>query len=463
MLEPANGSLIRSMGPMTLRARMSDLDGVVESVRFYEGTNFLGLGIPSGSNEFALTWTPGRTGNFSLYASAIDNGGSTGITATVLISVATNPPVFSVIELETSQTNTSFDPWAINSQRVVVGSITNSAARWSQWQTEVFDVFGKSAVARAISDNGTIVGEFVQAHNQQYDTYQPFCYSPDRGVLQLPELTYGYANVISRAGIVGFAATNSSATSFLGYQFDGTNYAFFNGGGLSCYANDINDDGVIVGSLLLPPGDAHPFIYRAGEMTLLSGGAGSGANAINRHGQVVGTTGGEAFLYEHGTMTYMGTLGTVHSALDINDDGKAVGYYYPYGTVNSPSAFLFSDGVMIDLNQLIPINSGWSLQTARSINNGNWIIGKGSRAGRGSQGFLLVPGPIMNLTNATATALEGRAYFVEGTAVFERSTDLINWTPLATNTSSVAEAPFSLAFDLTERAAFFRVVQTFPP
>src|SRR6266699_5080547 len=237
MLEPANGSLIRSMGPMTLRARMSDLDGVVESVRFYEGTNFLGLGIPSGSNVFALTWTPGRKGNFSLYASAIDNGGSTGITATVLISVATNPPVFSVIELETSQTNTSFDPWAINSHRVVVESITKSAARWSQWQTEVFDVFGKSAVARAISDNGTIVGEFVQAHNQQYDTYQPFCYSPDRGVLQLPELTYGYANAISRAGIVGFAATNSSATSFLGYQFDGTNYAFFNGGGLSCYAN----------------------------------------------------------------------------------------------------------------------------------------------------------------------------------------------------------------------------------
>src|SRR3989442_13598052 len=92
MLQPANGSLIRSIGPMTLRARMRDRDGVVESVRFYVGTNLLGIGTPSGSNEFSMFWTTGRTGNLGLHASAISNRGSTGIPATVLISVATNPP-----------------------------------------------------------------------------------------------------------------------------------------------------------------------------------------------------------------------------------------------------------------------------------------------------------------------------------------------------------------------------------
>src|SRR6266849_1000403 len=128
MAQPSNHALIRSIGPTTLRAAMSDPDGSIASIRFYSGTNLLGNGIPSGLSEFVMTWTPGRTGNFGLSAEAVDNSGATGKTATVWISVATNPPAFAVIELETSQTNVFFNPLAINNLGVVVGSITNAAA-----------------------------------------------------------------------------------------------------------------------------------------------------------------------------------------------------------------------------------------------------------------------------------------------------------------------------------------------
>jgi len=63
----------------------------------------------------------------------------------------------------------------------------------------------------------------------------------------------------------------------------------------------------------------------------------------------------------------------------------------------------------------------------------------------------------------TATALEGKAYFANGPAVFERSSDLIDWAPVSTNATGAAEASFSLALDPTKRAAFYRVVQPSVP
>jgi len=469
MTQPSNHALIRSIGPTTLRAAMSDPDGSIASVRFFSGTNLLGTGIPSGLSEFVMTWTPGRTGNFSLSAEAVDNSGATGKTATVWISVATNPPAFAVIELETSPTNVSFDPLAINNQGVIVGSITNAAARWHNWHSETFDVFGKPAVARAVSDQGTIVGEFIQAQGQAGTICQPFCYTPDQGVRQLPGLTDGIASGVSQAGIVGIAATNGFRTTSFGFWYSGGNYAFFGDGGSSCQARDINDEGVIVGSLQTPAGETRPFIYRAGELTLLAGGTGSGANAVNRQGEVVGTAGGQAFRYESGTVTNMGAFGIYQEALDVNDHGNAVGYYYYADTFNPPAAFLFHDGVLIDLNELIPTNSAWSLRIANSINNGDWIVGRGNRAGdgffpwTGSRGFLLVPGPMIRVLRATATTLEGRAYFANGPAVFERSTDLIHWAPVSTNATGAAEASFSLTLDPTNGAAFYRVVQPSAP
>ena len=451
MVEPANGSLIRLLGPTVLRARMSDSDGI-SSVRFYSGSDLVGYATAVASNEFVLPWTAARNGNYSFHALATDSKGATGKTATVWVSVATNPPSFSVVELEVAPPDTGFDPWAINNRGTVVGAIGTHAAWWKDWDYGTIAVFGKTAIALAINDDGLIVGDFVQIQNQVSIIYQPFLVTVDLSVMQLPGLSYGRASAVSRFGIVGVAQTTNAPGS-VGFRYDTTNYTFFNG-----QPSDINDAGVIVGASLTPSGET--FIYGGDETKVLPG---AGASAVNRRGQIVGTAGTNAFLYDQGTMSSMGTLGNSHVALDINNDGVGVGYM-TRGTLSPFSAFVFHDGVMIELNRLIPPTSGWFLHMARSINDRGWIIGRGSRTGdgiffqgTGPRGFLLVPGSFLRISQVSPSALQLKAYFADGQGVIESSKDLVQWQATATNANGTAEMSLSLNMDAGSAATFYRV------
>jgi probable HAF family extracellular repeat protein len=72
----------------------------------------------------------------------------------------------------------------------------------------------------------------------------------------------------------------------------------------------------------------------------------------------------------------LGTLGGTDSAADgINASGQVVGSATT--TANESHAFLYSGGVMYDLNKLIPAGSGWILQEATAINDAGQIVGNG--------------------------------------------------------------------------------------
>jgi hypothetical protein len=53
-------------------------------------------------------------------------------------------------------------------------------------------------------------------------------------------------------------------------------------------------------------------------------------------------------------------------------------------------AFVYRNGQMFDLNNLIPANSGWVLTTATGINDTGHIVGSGALNGE-LVGFLLTP------------------------------------------------------------------------
>jgi probable HAF family extracellular repeat protein len=223
-------------------------------------------------------------------------------------------------------------------------------------------------------------------------------------------------------------------------------------GGAGSGASGINNVGQVVGSSGASGGNYHPFLYSGGQMQDLGtlGGASGGALAINDSGQIVGdadTTSGldHAFLYSGGQMLDLGTFGgNTSRASDINNAGQVVGYAdnasgiehaflysggqmqdlgtldgYPqsqsYATgINSAGqvvgsasypeafydayrgrAFLYSGGVMTDLNTLIDPSSGWTLTAAYAINDSGQIVGIGfnTNDAAGFSGFLLTPTP----------------------------------------------------------------------
>jgi probable HAF family extracellular repeat protein len=87
----------------------------------------------------------------------------------------------------------------------------------------------------------------------------------------------------------------------------------------------------------------------------------------------------------------LGTLvgGSFSEAVGINATDKVVG-----GSSTSDGnfhAFLYSDGVMRDLNSLIPANSGWTLTSAEAINGNGDIVGYGNNPDGLQHAFLLRP------------------------------------------------------------------------
>jgi probable HAF family extracellular repeat protein len=127
-------------------------------------------------------------------------------------------------------------------------------------------------------------------------------------------------------------------------------------GGTQSAANDINNNGVIVGWSLNSAGDTRAIRWAPdGKKRSLGtlGGRNSEATAINDFGVIVGwseTLSGQrhAFRWENGVMTDLGTMGGAWSiAYDINRGGAIVGYsQVPSGERH---AFKWKTGVFKDL------------------------------------------------------------------------------------------------------------------
>ena len=88
-----------------------------------------------------------------------------------------------------------------------------------------------------------------------------------------------------------------------------------------------------------------------------------------------------AFANINGIMHDLGTLGgTSSGALGVNDSGDVVGFSNTGAGGNH--AFLYRNGLMIDLNSLIDPGSGWTLDSANGINAAGQITGYGEINGQ---------------------------------------------------------------------------------
>ena len=179
------------------------------------------------------------------------------------------------------------------------------------------------------------------------------------------------------------------------------------------FAFGINDNGQAAGTSGLCSNTSLPPVNPAGHAVLwesdgsatdlgsLGGTMTNVATSVNNRGEVVGAAQSSidgnihAFLWTR--ETGMQDLGAFPGAVvtlapcchTINDRGEVVGLSID-GTTFSSRALVWQDKMPVDLNTLIPADSGWYLQSALSINDAGKIVGYGTINGN-VHAFLAIP------------------------------------------------------------------------
>jgi probable HAF family extracellular repeat protein len=253
--------------------------------------------------------------------------------------------------------------------------------------------------ARFINNAGDIAGETLWS--------SPFPGAPRAFIYRNGQMTDigslgGGLSTILDLNESGHAVGHSADALFnnVAFLYDGTTmHNLGTPGGMGSLATAINDSGVIVGEIAFDQNVTRAFVYRDGVMTDLGtlGGESSWARGVNNAGQIFGYSeyqiddlATHAFIIDNGVMIDLGTLGgTVSFPFAMNSQGHVIGDSEDH--LNSAAPFLYRDGQMVNVNSLLPPDSGWEIEAALYINDAGQIAGFGSHNGELAW-YILTPG-----------------------------------------------------------------------
>jgi probable HAF family extracellular repeat protein len=312
--------------------------------------------------------------------------------------------------------------WSGTSE-VDIGGIPGSAFLYRDGKIEdIGPSFAKGSIGTAIAGDDKkglpaddeqkrkvrIVGYGNNAQGETYAFLYQDHFSQILGLL--PGGTTSIAYAVNDSGEVAGAADDSQGQVQAVIFKDGNVISLGTlgataGGGEAFGINALGD---VTGTADAANGDADGFLYHNGKMIdlgVLPGANSSGGNAINNSLQITGASGilgsgtNHAFLWKKGKMTDLGVLPTGNSSQGsgINASGQIVGgsdIFIPSNVGSGPPGeylshgFLYSNGQLQDLNNLISANSGWVLGAASGINDLGEIVGTGTINGE-THGYLL--------------------------------------------------------------------------
>jgi probable HAF family extracellular repeat protein len=267
---------------------------------------------------------------------------------------------------------------------------------------------GDVSIGAAINNNGEVTGSyyndvtvppfhaFVVSGGTFFDIHSPSLF---------PQGTKGMA-INSFGEVVGIGQIDNWSFHVFVYS-NGQMVDLGPPGSFQAAPSAINDAGQIVGNYYTSSTDNGPFLYSNGKFTNLGApaGASTSAAAINSTGQIVGTiifnsgAPSHAALYSHGVWTdlggYPGAVGT--SASGINTAGQIIGVagfkvtsYHPFIPART-IALLVRNGGLVDLDTLIPANSGFTLTRTIAINDSGEILCNAKNSAGHQRAVLLTP------------------------------------------------------------------------
>ena len=307
-----------------------------------------------------------RSGNYHSYATSINNLGQVvgsikspdGIGYIGFIYSITNGISF-INKLEGGR---SIQPNSIND----LGTVIGTAVRQDGTSTAFANKNGQT------NDIGLLLGPSnsgaggINNLDQITLTYGSQSYIFEgNNFTQLPTpngYSYAFPTAINDAGTVAISAGGSGVISkvFQWTQADGFTERGYLGKG--SWAAAVNSSGTMVGGSQLPCGNNGASVFSATSSSYIDESLSAPCQYSNANG--------------------------------INASGEIVGYFQPYPNANPMHAFIFTQGKMVDLNQLVPTEAlgNLILASASDINDNGWIACTAlDPTGTISKALLLIP------------------------------------------------------------------------
>jgi probable HAF family extracellular repeat protein len=306
-----------------------------------------------------------------------------------------------------------FEGIALNNNGEVAGNSGKTGVIWSKGNlTYLPTIDGSSNYITDMNDRGDVVGYYIPQNGESH----AFLYSGGE-ISTLKNLDGNTsADGINNYGQIAGNSFSEDGTiqGFLYEQGSVKNLVKSNSNII--VAKKINSSGEIVGHYITSvDGLAHAFVYRNGEVKDLGTLEGASfAVDINDAGQIVGSSyiqgGGiqHAFLYENDSMIDIGKSYSGNSyATSINNQSEIVGVEYPLGII-------FSDGGIIELNQLIDNTTNLKIGGAYAVNDKGQILAGGYYDYKGGVrgSFLLTPIPEPSVFVLLASSIFALTIFI---------------------------------------------------
>ncbi len=282
-------------------------------------------------------------------------------------------------------------PAYINEARQVAGTtIGHRAALWTEKvglrELPLPDGFYNSE-ATAVNDSGHVTGVI---YDRAFSRHRAFTFANGTLTLLSGEQSHAYS-ISDSDEVVGESLLAGKTTTGPVFWIGTTVRSL--GGCCGGSAKSVNTDGEAIGDVYDKNGRYHAFLWTAsgGLQPIGPPDRYSSAIAINAQGHVVVQAFFEVFLYAGGSLTRLDLSPRYPSQpRAINNCDVIVGSFGPFA--DSERAFIWdkSHG-FLDLNNHIAPHSGWTLESATSIDDHGEIVGRGDYKGQEDAGFLLIP------------------------------------------------------------------------
>lgn len=362
----------------------------------------------------------------------------------------------------------SVQPYAINDQGIIVGSVLRSIPKAFVWRQGILDTLrgvASPSTARDINNRNEIVGTYGESPIKSFwwraDTMKNIDSPGDRNI---------WVSAINSHGIVaGYYESSTTYTSTAFMWKNGTTQDL--GAGANSMALGINDSSVIVGkstSGSITSDSTSAFQWRNGLASKIpsSNYSQTEASSINNSGQIIGM----GFIPFHGVgLLWSGaSLTEFHGPsadyiplpISINNKGVVVGYCVNFNF--DFIAFGFFKEKVTDLNTVISSSDGWHLSIATDVNNLGQIVGYGTLNNE-PRGVLLNPATTDVNSEASGQDPTGFKLFQNYPNPFNPSTTIkfsVETTDRATIQvyNILGQHVVTLFDDVAEAGQFYRVI-----